>query len=149
MHLDDPSATIERMASALRADGVLFVEDPDSFTTGPVDPAHPRAAVAQRVLASIRGGIANRAIFDPTLGRRLPRLLERAGLRHVQNECHTGIVRAPSIRSTLALKTMSMFRDLALEEGVSEADWHSFIAAYEDPTYEMVTMMTVQAWGWR
>jgi hypothetical protein len=94
-------------------------------------------------------GINGRHVFDTTLGRRHPQLLTRAGLRHVDNECITRIVRAPSIRSRLAKKTMSRFYELARTEGVSDADWHTFLSAYDDPTFEMVGMMLVQAWGWR
>ncbi len=149
MHLDDPSAAIERMISALHPDGVLFVEEPDTMPSVPVDPAHPRSAVVERVRGVIRCGIAARNIFDNTLGRRLPRLLVRAGLRHVENECVSRIVRAPSVRSRLARKTMSRFRDIAMTDGVSDDDWYTFLGAYDDPTFEMASMALVQVWGWR
>jgi SAM-dependent methyltransferase len=149
MHLDDPSAALQRMAAALRPDGVLLVEEPDNSACAPVDPSHPRSEAIARVQDVLRSAIASRGVFDATLGRRLPRLLARAGLRHVENEGVTRIVRAPSVRSRLARKTISRFRDLVLADGAAEDDWYTLMGAYDDPTFEMVGMMVVQAWGWR
>jgi SAM-dependent methyltransferase len=149
MHLDDPSAALRRMAAALRPDGVLLVEEPDNSICAPADLSHPRSATVLRVQEALRSALANRRIFDPTLGRRLPRLLEGAGLRLVENEGVVRIVRGPSIRTRLARKTLSRFRDLVLQHGVSTDEWDTFIGAYDDPTFEMVGLMVVQAWGWR
>jgi hypothetical protein len=32
---------------------------------------------------------------------------------------------------------------------VSEHDWYTFLGSYDDPTFEMVGLMIVQAWGVR
>jgi SAM-dependent methyltransferase len=149
MHLDDPSAAIERMVAGLRPDGVLFVEDPDMAPRAAVDPDHPRVALNERVGGAVREGLASRGIFTMTFGRRLPGLLERAGLRHVDNECLVRINKAPSLGSRLARKTMSMFKHIALADGISEPEWDAFLEGFDDPTYEAISMMFVQAWGWR
>jgi SAM-dependent methyltransferase len=77
-HLADPAAAVRRIATGLRAGGVLIVEDID-FTGAfchPPSPAYDRYARVYTETARARG-------FDPYIGPRLPGLLAGAGLERV------------------------------------------------------------------
>ncbi len=79
---------IRRMAKCLRPGGWLVDEDADWGLVGPVDPT-PLYDSAYEEWWSARG-------YDPTFGRKLPALFERAGLQNIRHEATARVVRGGS-----------------------------------------------------
>jgi SAM-dependent methyltransferase len=78
-HLPERSSVLRAMVGAARPGGWVLVEDFDWSTAGAVDPA---SELHQKVVGALRAFFAAHG-YDAKLGRRLPRMLQGAGLMDV------------------------------------------------------------------
>ena len=110
-HLRERQQTaIGHMAECLRPGGLLFDEDADWGTVGPVDPAHPSYAKYHEAWRN--GDWWVERGFDPVFGRKLPALFERAGLSDVVAESSTEVVRGGSSWALWYAETLDVMHRL-------------------------------------
>lgn len=148
-HLADRPAFLARLGDALRADGILILEDVD-FTGSfcyPPNPAYARYCELYSAVIRRRGGDAN-------VGAQLYQLCVDAGFRgvHVQvvQPMHGG--RAPEKR--LVLSTLVNIADALLAEGLATAEeLQETVAALtvfiEDARSLVALPRIFQVWGQR
>ena len=134
------------MTAAIRAGGWLLVEDADYCSLVAADPAHPLSrrfdAIMPKLLALIAAGCA----FDPFFGRRLPGLVESAGLADAGHEaiaCHRQ--GAGSAAEVLA-RSLERTRNRTLRDGlVSPGEFTVVISALRNPSFSFVDALSVAA----
>jgi SAM-dependent methyltransferase len=114
-HLADPMAAIRAMRDAVRPGGVVAVEDLD---TGTVRGIRPTPALDR--LARVYGATVRRHGGDPTIGPRLPALLEAAGLEAVTERTVVNPMRTSDEKIFLA-ELVDNMRDAILAAGAATA----------------------------
>jgi hypothetical protein len=148
-HLADRPAFVARLSDALRADGILILEDVD-FTGSfcyPPNPAYDRYCELYSAVIRRRGGDAN-------VGTQLYQLCLDAGFRgvHVQvvQPAHAGL--APE--KGLALSTLVNIADAIIAEGLATAEelqeTVAALAAFTEDVRSVIALPRVfQVWGQR
>jgi SAM-dependent methyltransferase len=127
---------IRRMVELLRPGGWLVDEDGDWGTVAPVDPTHPLYA---RYYDAWQGGEwwASRG-YDPTFGRKLPALFERAGLQNIRHEASAEVVRAGSRWARWWKETLEGIRAFEQADGsltpAREQEYQALTAPLTDPS---------------
>jgi SAM-dependent methyltransferase len=112
-HLVDPSAALRGMAGAVRDGGVVAVED---LFTGTLRSDPPAAALDR--LQDVYSATVRFHGGDPTIGPRLPALLEAIGLEEVQEETIVNPMELVDDKLFLAQLVRNM-RAAILEAGVA------------------------------
>lgn len=142
----DPARVLSEMVRLLRPGGVLAVQDFDaiSWTCEPSHPAWERLLWAVSTIWP-EGG-------DLYIGRRLPGLLQAAGLIEVGVEVQVRVWRPGDLYQTLLLHFVELFRDKILARGLltaSElADLVERLRAHlDDPGTIVLHGLWCQAWG--
>jgi SAM-dependent methyltransferase len=112
-HLTDPMAAIRGMRDAVRPGGVVAVEDLDTSTLRAVPPAP-----ALDRLAAVYGATVRRHGGDPTIGPRLPAMLDAAGLEAVEERTVVNPMRSPEEKLFLA-ELVDNMREAILAAGAA------------------------------
>jgi SAM-dependent methyltransferase len=139
------AAALPNLVAGLRPGGVLLLEDYD-FGCGGAHPDDPEllditAAVCD--LMSARG-------FDRHLGRKLPELLEGAGLAGVQAEGRVRLVRGGTPDTAFFRLTIATLRDLVVASGrATEEDLDRAVQRMDDPHRTILSPLMVACWGRR
>ncbi|MEU0500569.1 hypothetical protein [Nocardia sp. NPDC005998] len=137
---------LARMVTALAPGGALLVEEFDWCTYGPAAPDPAAAATMDIVRAHLRGvGI------DPTLGRRLPRLLRDLGLNEVDAE---GVVLTLRGATAPLDPAHRQFTSRALERLctaglLNPLTVKAFQERVGDPDYDVIAPTLMSVWGRR
>lgn len=149
MHLPRRALALERLVAAVRPGGWLLVEDFDARL-------QPRACVdvatdGQRLANEIRDAfhalLAERGA-DLMLGRRLPRLLRRAGLVDVAADAYLPLARPAG--SHLEVATIEQVRDDLIASGrVAPAEIDEYLRLAGTGALDITTPLLVSAWGRR
>lgn len=145
-HLADPAAVVAKLAGSVAPGGVLLVEE---FEYGPLqvaDRTHPLAGAVTRVNDALLV-LTRRLGIDVELGRRLPDLLEAAGLVDVD---HVGTLRVTrgTPGPTMAKASTALLAPRLLDAGlVDEADLTAWFEALADPAFRMIDYALLAAWG--
>jgi SAM-dependent methyltransferase len=145
-HIEDTTAVLAAMASALRRGGVLIAEDVDfsgCFCYPPCD-AYDRYVALYRETIRRRGGNAD-------LGPRLPSQFHSVGIRQIE----VAVIQSCGLEGDAKLimpLTLERIADAAVSEGLATArDIEQMITElydyYADPTTLMGTPRIVQTWG--
>lgn len=147
-HLADPGAIVTKLAGSVAPGGVLLVEE---FEYGPLqvaDRTHPLADAVARVNDALLV-LTKRLGIDVELGRRLPDLLEAAGLESVD---HVGTLRVTrgTPAPTMAKASTALLAPRLLDAGLAvQADLEAWFDALSDPSFRMIDYALLAAWGHR
>jgi hypothetical protein len=88
--------------------------------------------------------------IDPTLGRRLPALVEGCGVRDLGHEGVTLTGRGGSPLARFGQMTNDLLRGRLVAAGVlTEVDFDELRRAYDDPSFWFVGFTVSGAWGRR
>jgi SAM-dependent methyltransferase len=149
INVPDPEAILAELIRLTRPGGFVVVQEVDtvSWLCDPPHPAWDRLLGAWKVIGSDLGK-------DLFIGRRLPRLLEGAGLVDVGTHCHALVYRGNHPYKMHLLWFMAIGRDRILEKGLfSPAELTELVAGLqrhlEQPDTLVLAHLLFQAWGRR
>jgi ubiquinone/menaquinone biosynthesis C-methylase UbiE len=138
-HLRERQQTaIGHMAECLRPGGLLFDEDADWGTVGPVDPAHRSYAKYHEAWRNGDWWVARG--FDPVFGRKLPALFERAGLSEVVAESSTEVVRGGSPWALWYAETLDVMHRLGggATSDAQQVEHDLITSTFRDPSVWLI-----------
>lgn len=146
-HLGPRAAdAVGRMAAAVRPGGWLVVEDID-LTHAPAWMAGTeQEAAVERVMNGFRRVITERG-GDPRVGRRLPILLEDAGLVDLEVEARMRYLRPADPGLAIARSTLVALRPALLGADVEASDIDTVLAGFDAQDFRGFDPVTVTAWG--
>jgi SAM-dependent methyltransferase len=145
--LPDKLLALQRMAAALRPNGVLIVEEPDFVTTfGAAEPP----ALRRVITAGLRH-LESTCPVNVEYGRRLLDDLTVVGLVNVAAEGRCALLRGgtPPAGHFLRLSLEKLRSPLLADESVSESEFAEAVEALQDPSVTVMMPITIAAWGWR
>jgi ubiquinone/menaquinone biosynthesis C-methylase UbiE len=147
-HLTDPAAVVAAMRAATRPGGTVIVEDVDF----PGHFCHPPSAAFARFV-ELYQAVARRRGADPTIGPRLPHLLQDAGIADVElSVAQPAFLEGDGKR--IAQITVQAIREAAVAAQLATQDEIDTIVAEldahrRDPRTVQSIARIVQAWGTR
>jgi SAM-dependent methyltransferase len=146
LHLTPPEEAIAAMVALARPGRWVAVEECDLSTWRYL----PDAPGWGRLLALLSEAIGRRC--DPSIGRRVPALMERAGVSDLQARAGWLLMRDRDPYMRLPLRWAGTERREILDAGLASADELDGLVAelerhVERPEVMMLTLTTVQAWG--
>ncbi len=146
LHLPRRREAVGRMAAALRPGGALLLGDVDFSDHAPLaGPERPWS----RMWEGFRQAVAD-AGWDLEIGRRLPEMLEEAGLERVESLRMGGDVAGGSLRCRLQRATLERLRPAILATGRCDAaDLDAAGAMLLDPARAFRAPEIWAAWGRR
>jgi hypothetical protein len=153
-HLPSRREVILRLVTALRPGGVLVLEDivageALSPVLGRVVSPSSKAAVFARLMPAMEAGI-RAAGADPGFGLELPAALGAAGLRDVDAELTSRLVRGGSEESAFYTTSMREFGPRLIATGLlTEQELAEPLAFMQDSISRWFSFGMVTAWGWR
>jgi SAM-dependent methyltransferase len=153
-HLPSRREVITHLVKALRPGGVLVLEDivagaALSPVLGRVVSPSSKAAVLSRLIPAMEAGI-RAAGGDPGFGLELPAALAAAGLRDVDAELTSRLVRGGSEDSAFYTASMQEFGPSLVATGLlTEQELAEPRAFIQDPISRWFSFGMVTAWGWR
>jgi len=147
VNVPQPEEVVSEMVNITRPGGYVALEEVDwiSWVCDPIHPAWAR-------LIEINTEIWGRRGMDVHIGRRLPRMLNKAGLTDVQCKTHTPVFRRDHPYQFLLLAFSNINRSEMIERGIlTEAEFteltESLRAHLEDPHTYVTWSLFCQAWG--
>jgi SAM-dependent methyltransferase len=146
MHLgDDRAAALAHMADAVKPGGWLLAEEQDNATAGQV---YPPDRAQERVSMAL-GRVAAQQTVDQQCGRKLPAMLEDAGMVDVEADGRTRLLKQGTKEMAMATLFFRFQRDRIIETGAVEADEvDALLASYGTPgSRRMMAPLIVAAWG--
>ncbi len=150
VHVREREQGVERMVSALRPGGWLLAEDFDATAGdgGYIDAASDVAELGAMIAAGIRRLLVDRGA-EPSLGARLPALLERAGLVR-GGSVVTQPTGRPQAVCELHRANIDQVADQLVDRGlVSRADLDRYVARLADGSLRPSAPTLVSAWAQR
>jgi SAM-dependent methyltransferase len=150
-HLQQPETALQRMATALKPGGWLFVEEADFGTFSAADLAHPSSANFNRISRIIIDAWHVSGVVHSYLGRGIRKPFDQMGLVNVQ---HDGTMRieygGEDGAQFILLGFTDVMRDSLLAAGVlTEADLTELNRLFQDPSFSFVQFTMFAAWGQR
>ena len=149
--LAEPSHGLARLVAALKPGGWLLAEEMDCISvvaSGGLEAG--LSASVSRVLSALHTLPEGRRVFDTAFGRRLHAELESAGLTRVRAEGRVGIWRGGSDAGHLWRLTLEQLREpMATSSPVSSDEVEQVIALCDDPRVQLMSPVTMAAWGRR
>ena len=144
-HLPEREAVLESMVRAAKPDGWMLVEDFDWSTAVAVDPPsklHEKVVRALKAFFSLHG-------YDPHLGRRLPRLLQSAGLTDVAGDSVAIQVQANPERGVPQWELLvdQLAPGMIAADLLDQEDVDNFHALWHDGDTVSFAPLMVSAWG--
>jgi 2-polyprenyl-3-methyl-5-hydroxy-6-metoxy-1,4-benzoquinol methylase len=149
--LPDAEAAVVRLVSALRPGGRLLIEEMDFISVAP-DPrvGVERCELFERVQQAHHLVLVSQNMFDPFFGRRAAGTLEAAGLHEVGSEGRAATFRGGDPGGTVWRLTLAQLRDAMVDTGTVTADDVDRVMDFcADPTFSLLSQLTVAAWGRR
>lgn len=146
-HIPEREAVLGSMVQATRPGGWVLVEDFDWSTAVAVDPPselHDKVVSALQTFFSMHG-------YDPQLGRRLPRLLQAAGLADVGADTVSIQVQADRERGVpqWELLVAQLAPGIVAAGLLDQADVEAFHALWHDGDTVSFAPLMVSVWGRR
>lgn len=143
-HIPAREEVLERLTAALKPGGWLLVEDMDFITHVPVTPSDTYERVGEAVTS-----VMITAGFDPFFGRRLPLLLNGAGLEDVEAEGRVVIgKREGNPGLDMYRLTLERLRPVAIPAGLAtDRDFDQVLGFLDDPSFLAMPPTVVAAWG--
>lgn len=147
VHVADRERALRSMIKALRPGGRLLIEDADPALQPLICPDEygPEQQLANRLRQGFRKLLAARGA-DLSYGRKLPRLLREAGLRHVEADAYFPVT-SPAC-AALETATVQQIRDQLVAAGLAtdqEIDQH--LANVAAGGMDLATAPMISAWG--
>ena len=147
VNVPDPLAVLREAAGLVRPGGTVAVQEVD-WLSWQCEPAHP----AWTELKAILTRLWHSRDLDPTVGRRLPAMLESVGLVGVRAMAHAGIDMVDDWYQRLLISFAETFRGRIVDAGLATADELETLVAelaehLATPGTSVVRALTVQAWG--
>jgi SAM-dependent methyltransferase len=149
INVPDPESVVAEMVRLTRPGGFVVAQEVDtvSWLCEPPHPAWDRLLGAWKIIGSELGK-------DLFIGRRLPRLLEGAGLVDVGTHVHALVYRGDHPYKMHLLWFMALARDKILEKGLfSPAELSELVDGLrrhlEQPGTLVLAHLLFQAWGRR
>lgn len=147
-HLPSPQDVLRKMVRAMRAGGWVLVEEADLITFGALDATHP--FTVGQTLGRMVDFARDRGIWNPSIGRQLPRILVDLGLDEVGNEMHCRAVRGGEAMALFVESSYARLDEMLLGSNVlTEAEITRRRAAFRDRDFWFLNHMLVSAWGRR
>jgi SAM-dependent methyltransferase len=137
-----------RMVAATRPGGWVVVEDADLLPLLLCEPSPPEQRAIEITIAGF-ARILQRRGGDLHLGRRLPVLLERAGLVDVDVDARLPFTRGGDERAQVSSATLEALRPLLVAEGAADEDLDVLLSALARPDQRGFAPLQVAAWGRR
>jgi SAM-dependent methyltransferase len=148
LHLADPPLAVRNMAAAIRPGGWLLVEDADYVSLVAADPLHPRAARFDQTVRKLFTFFAASGTFDPFFGRRLPSLVNAAGLAETGSEAMACHRRGGSREAELLRRSLERVNPVVLAHGiVRQEELDAVFAATADLSFSFLDALSVAGWG--
>jgi SAM-dependent methyltransferase len=146
--LPDPVHVLTRLVRTLRPGGWLVLEELD-FVSAVADPAMDAdaAAIFTRVLHAHTVVLAERNGFDPTFGRRLPGLLQAAGLADVNAAGRVSMWRGGELGGELWRLTFQQLRQAMLDTGLVDDDDVDTAIALCRHGLSFMSPIAIAGWG--
>lgn len=145
--LADQEEAVRRLVRCLRPGGWLVDEDGDWGLVGPVDPDHP--LTGPHDAAYRHGGWWSDRGFNPTFGRTLPVLFDRAGLVDIRLEASSEVVRGGSPWANWWADSMEVIAPRLGPSGAADSDVSAVCAPFRDPTAWVSRELLHACWGRR
>jgi len=147
VNVPDPMGVVAEMTKIVRPGGWVALQEVD-WISWVCEPSHP----AWTKLLDINAEIWRKRGMDVFVGRRLPGLLKKAGLKDIQSKVHTPVYQYPHPYAHLLLTFSKINRSEMIEKGyVSEAEYidltESLEAHIADPGTFITWSLFCQAWG--
>lgn len=134
-----------RLAAAVKPGGIVLLEDYDCRT----NIAHPQRPESERLTEALLQAMTQ-AGFDPNFGRRLPSVLEAAGLEDVHAEGRVCVIRGGTPQTAFFHLTLAALREaMVAGDLVGEEDVDTELAMLGDPANTLLSPTLVAAWGRR
>jgi SAM-dependent methyltransferase len=145
-HLGAQAAeAVRRMSAALRPGGWLVVEDIDATEMLLATDDPPAQDAANVVVGAFREAIAQRGA-DANIGRRLPTLLEAAGLVDVEVDARMPFRRGGE-PNDIAVATLAAVRPALVDSGIDPGLVDRVLDTLTDPSSRRFDALQVAAWG--
>jgi ubiquinone/menaquinone biosynthesis C-methylase UbiE len=145
----EPQKVIGEMIRLVKPGGIVALEDVDncSWVCDPPHPAWPKLYKTFETLYRQEGK-------DPNIGRRLPRLLNEAGLENVGYKAHTRFNKPSDFHQHQLLHFINLYREritkLDLLSDQELLDLYEQLSAHlADPATIVISPLLVQAWGYK
>ena len=147
VNVPDPQEVVSEMVTIVRPGGWVALEEVD-WISWVCDPMHP--ALAR--LLEINAAIWRARGMDVNIGRRLPRMLQQAGMTDIQCKTHTSVFRHSDEYQYLLLAFSKINRDEMINGGyTTEAEWTEMTESLRqhlaDPGTYVTWSLFCQAWG--
>ena len=147
VNVPEPESVVAEMVNIVRPGGWVALEEVDwiSWVCDPIHPAWTRLLEINAAIWRARG-------MDVNIGRRLPRLLQQAGLTDIQRKTHTPAFCHPDPYQYLLLTFSEINREEMIQGGyATEAEYtemtESLRAHLADPATFVTWSLFCQAWG--
>jgi SAM-dependent methyltransferase len=139
------TGAVANLCAGLRPGGVLLLEDYDFGCSG----AHPDDPEVTSTVDAVCDLMAQLG-FDRHCGRKLPAVLEAAGLHDVQADGRVRVVRGGTPETAFFRLSMTSLRDRLVESGrASHAGIDSVLQRLDDPERTLLSPLMVACWGRR
>ncbi|MGV9882005.1 methyltransferase domain-containing protein [Streptomyces sp. NPDC003006] len=143
----DQEGALKSMLRALRPGGRLLIEeaDPALQPLACPDEYGPAQELANRLRRAVRTLLAERGA-DLAYGRRLPRLLREAGLRHVESDAYFPL--ASPACAALETTTLQQLRQDLIAAGLTTPDdLDNHLSNIATPSMDVATSPLISTWG--
>jgi SAM-dependent methyltransferase len=138
-------AALPNLCAGLRPGGVLLLEDFDMACKG----AHPDDPAFLDGVDGVIGVMASSG-FDPFIGRKLPAMLESAGLVDVEAEGRVRLVRSATPEADFSRLSMLALRQRLVAGGrLTEAQLDAALQWHDVPGRAAFSPVMVACWGRR
>lgn len=145
-HLPTREQVIQRLVTTLKPGGWLVCEDVD-FSTFVDGSPYP---ILRRVTRAMTDFLESSAHANPYYGRHLFRSLQVNRLEEVEAEGRVYMMRGAHPSAVLPKLTLSRVRSGIIASGaVSEAEFDSALALFDDPDVAVMSHVLMAAWGRR
>jgi SAM-dependent methyltransferase len=147
INVSDRDAFLAEMASLLRPGGVMVLEDVDNVSWL-CQPGH----ASWNVLFDAFHSAFHRGGGDGFIGRRLPDLMRRAGMRDIETRINVETLQLGDYRRTHLVSLIDSIREKIVAAGLVEADAldrhrKALLDHLNDPTTTVIEKLLVQCWG--
>jgi SAM-dependent methyltransferase len=147
INVREREAFLAEMASLLRPGGVMVLEDVDNVSWL-CQPAH----ASWNVLFDTFHSAFHRGGGDGFIGRRLPELMRRAGIRDIKTKINVETLQLGDYRRTHLVSLIDSIREKIVSAGLLSAEVleqhrKALLEHLNDPTTTVIEKLLVQCWG--
>ena len=147
-HLPEPEKALERMTSALKKGGWIFIEEPDYGLSEAIDPSYPSAEVFNKLMRTGLDVMQKMGIMNPYFGRRVRGLTESAGFLEVGHEALVYVCRGGEPWARMQAMTIQTPAPAMIAAGLfTQEEFEVMMRLYQDSRFYFFGSSTFSAWG--